>query len=212
VKKENENLIGRIFTLEKEHSELSEDVKILQLNIKTKDEELASTKKGLEEFDNLKTDFKDKTREKDEEIEMSKVKIDTLNAKVKTMEEDMKEVYARITDVERANKTLKTQTKMLQEENRILSSSVEKRKEQFQNEFYSDISKELKALREENSKNSVELERVTEELKDSQNENSSSNEKIKQLLEENEALRRKAKEYERVVEFFKKSSGGVLIE
>jgi hypothetical protein len=104
VKKENENLIGRIFTLEKEHSELSEDVKILQLNIKTKDEELASTKKGLEEFDNLKTDFKDKTREKDEEIEMSKVKIDTLNAKVKTMEEDMKEVYARITDVERANK------------------------------------------------------------------------------------------------------------
>jgi hypothetical protein len=101
---------------------------------------------------------------------------------------------------------------MLQEENRILSSSVEKRKEQFQNEFYSDISKELKVLREENSKNSVELERVTEELKDSQNENSSSNEKIKQLLEENEALRRKAKEYERVVEFFKKSSGGVLIE
>jgi len=93
-----------------------------------------------------------------------------------------------------------------------LNALLQKRSEELREELLRDMKVQIDRLNESIASKDDQIRRITESLKDVTNENVALKQSLESQKEENEKLRKKVTEYEGVIDFFKKSRGGVLIK
>jgi chromosome segregation ATPase len=122
------------------------------------------------------------------------------------------ETHKRIAELESAAEKERTEKNILQEENRSLNALLQKRSEELREELLRDMKVQIDRLSEAIASKDDQIRKITESLKDVTNENVALKQSLESQKEENEKLRKKVTEYEGVIDFFKKSRGGVLIK
>jgi chromosome segregation ATPase len=93
-----------------------------------------------------------------------------------------------------------------------LNALLQKRSEELREELLRDMKVQIDRLNEAVASKDDQIRKITESLKDVTNENVALKQSLESQKEENEKLRKKVTEYEGVIDFFKKSRGGVLIK